>query len=105
MSGQAAFSNSSGVTNRPGCSTRYRSTAKVLGVRGIARVPRHTHSLAVSRRRAGVKCFSGFTGFRYLNITKLLPLYYDFLRRLRILPSHREPAVSGRQPYTTARDE
>src|SRR5215813_4477975 len=51
--GHSTASNSSLVTNWPGCSTRYRNTAKVFRRSGTSRVSRQSCSFTGSRRKGG----------------------------------------------------
>src|SRR4029450_7637134 len=53
VSGQTASNKASLVNNWPGCSTKQRRTAKVLGRRGSGCARRHNRSLARSRRKGG----------------------------------------------------
>src|SRR5262245_28156446 len=53
VSGQTAAISSSCVTRRRGCSTRYLSTAKGLGVKRMRRSSRQRHWLTMSRRNGG----------------------------------------------------
>src|SRR5215471_8547318 len=53
-----AFSNSSLLTKRSACSTKYRRMAKGFGGRGRSCVPRQSCSLAKSREKGGntIRC-------------------------------------------------
>src|ERR1700730_9504021 len=67
MAGQSSSRSSSWVTNRPACSTRYRSTPKALGVSATRASPCQRHWFAVSSRKDRNRLIADALGYLVLH--------------------------------------